>query len=251
MEDWRLNAPPKGKDGHWEPGRSALECARAWCEGDQGPCVPQEITDLLNSQDDTRDAEILTGTPEHKVPFDKLRGEPRNSDLVLYGRNRLRSLAISIEAKADEPFDGTVKQKLAAAKTRVARGMRSNVSTRIEQLERSLLPPHTNELPRLHDLRYQLLTAAAGALAYAVSSGAGCAVLIIHEFVTNLTTDDNHKRNDQDLNAFIERLTNGAHRELVEGHLIGPLVVPGEPLFPSPVPFYIGKAKRGLRSAGQ
>jgi hypothetical protein len=248
VEDWFLHAPPKGKDGHWEPGRSALECARAWCGGDQGPCVPQEITALLNSHPDTRDAEMVSGTPEHRVRFDKLRGEPRNTDLVLLARNKQGSLAISIEAKADEPFDRAVQEIVADTIDDLAHGSRSKVNTRIQSLAESLLPPRQNGAPRLGDLRYQLLTAAAGALAYAADEGADRAVVIIHEFVADRTTDDNHKTNTHDLNAFLKRLTNGAHKEVTERKLIGPLVVPGTPLFASPVPLYIGKATRTLRT---
>jgi hypothetical protein len=249
LDDWKRHAPPKGLERQWEPDRSALECAKAWCGGDAGPCAPNEITVLLNSHRHTQGAELQTAIPEHRVPFDKLRGEPRNADLVIKASTKERVLAISIEAKADEPFDRTVQEIVADTVDKVAHGVRSRLNIRVEKLAASLLPAYRGGLPRLGDLRYQLLTATAGALAYAAIEEADCAVLIIHEFITNRTTDENHKVNSHDLNVFVRRLTNGDEREVTEGKLIGPLKVPGIPLFTTPIPLYIGKTSRRLRTS--
>src|SRR6185312_7096833 len=145
------------------------------------------ISALLNSHAHTRAAEILSGTPEHQVRFDKLRGEPRNTDLVVLATNKRGRLAISIEAKADEPFDRTVQEIVADTIDDLAHGSKSKVNTRVESLAASLLPPRKGKAPRLGDLRYQLLTATAGALTYAIKEKADLAVMIIHEFVTNRT----------------------------------------------------------------
>src|SRR4051812_35943100 len=103
VEDWFLHAPPKGDAGHWLPGHSALECAKAWCEAGRTPCVPLEIVSLLDSHPDTSEAEVLSGIPEYRIRFDKVRGEPRNSDLVVEATHGRGRLAISIEAKVNEP----------------------------------------------------------------------------------------------------------------------------------------------------
>ena len=249
VEDWFNHAPPKGRDKHWKQGRSALECAEAWCGGDAGPCVPTEIASLLASHPDIQGTEILSGIPEHQVRFDRLRGEPRNSDLVLQGRNTKGVIAISIEAKADEPFDRNVQEIVADTLDDLVHGGKSKVNTRIQTLAQSLFNARRAGVPRLGDLKYQLLTAAAGALAYAAQTNAACAVLIVHEFVTSRMSPDKQRENARDLNAFTARVTDGKVAQLDPGTLLGPIHVPGDPLFPNAVPLYIGKARRSLGGA--
>jgi len=123
------------------------------------------------------------------VKFDHRRGEPRNADVVGIARRREDILAISIEAKADESFDRLVKDALADAVDRTAHGERSELSGRIGDLAASMLPSRAPGTPGLGDLRYQLLTAAAGTLAHAAEVGAPRAVFIVHEFITDDTDD--------------------------------------------------------------
>jgi hypothetical protein len=249
LDDWRLRAAPKGGDLQWKEGRSAYECARAWCDAAASPAgpIPPEIAELLQSHGDTRGVSLRSAIPELSVRFDKLRGEPRNSDLCALADSGSGLLAISIEAKADEPFDKLVKDVLQDAVARIAGDQRTNAVTRIQQLASALLPERTEGLPSLGDLRYQLLTAVAGTLAYAEQSKAARAVFIVHEFVTSETSDEKHDRNKADLDRFVVRLTGGAVRQLTPGQLIGPVQVPGRPLFKDAPPLYVGKAVRRLR----
>ena len=60
--------------------------------------------------------------------------------------------------------------------------------------------------PKAATLRYQLLTAAAGTLAYAGQVGASTAVMLVHEFVTDKTTDK-HSQNEADYAAFLHRVS--------------------------------------------
>jgi hypothetical protein len=113
----------------------------------------------------------------------------------------------------------------------------------------SLLPERTTAALPLGDLRYQLLTAVAGTLAYAVSINAQRAVFVVHEFITSETDDANHRINEIDLDNFVARLSAGRIAFLADRVLIGPIHVPGKPLFPNPPPLYIGKAVRQLRSS--
>ena len=87
---------------------------------------------------------------------------------------------------------------------------RSRGVRRVEDLVRGLLPSRTKGLPHLGVLRYQLLTAAAGTLAYAAMEGASLAVLIVHEFVTDKTSDKRHAKNAEDYNRFLHRFTGKA-----------------------------------------
>ena len=81
FDDWHRLAGPKQGDAHWVPGRSAYECARAWCPEGKAPQGPEEIRELVCRASESGRARITTAWPEHKVRFDTLPGEPRNADV--------------------------------------------------------------------------------------------------------------------------------------------------------------------------
>jgi hypothetical protein len=247
IDDWFKLAPPKRGNFHWKDGRSAKECARAWCPDTGDVCCPSELTELLNSHPDIKGATIVSAIPEYLTSFDRL-GEPRNSDMVAIAHHCGGNLAISIEAKADEAFDESVMKVLHRAVRRICLDMDSNGVLRVQQLAKSLLPPRSGGLVTLGDIRYQLLTAVAGALSYAKDVNASRAVFLVHEFKTDSTNDQKHFSNQVDLNKFVARLTGGMISELKSGVLEGPILVPGAPLFPQPIPLYLGKASRDLRN---
>jgi hypothetical protein len=242
-------APPKGGKEHWVEGRSALECARAWLPGTDGAELPAELEELLASHPDIRGLTVRLAMPEHHVRFDKLRGEPRNADVVAVADHPGGLIAISIEAKADEPFDEPVRAVLLTAVEKIATDQRTNLVTRVRHLASSLLPPPSPGMRHLGDLRYQLLTGVAGALAFAVEVGAKRAVFVVHEFTTRLTDDAKHRENAADLDAFVTRLSTGRVSRVPSGTLLGPFRVPGAPLFDRAPVLYVGKAVRNLRAA--
>jgi len=246
LERWKELGSPKGKDAHWVNGRSAKECARAWCEGPQGLGVPAELTALLDSHRDTQGAAIERVIAEHRVPFDEQAGEPRNTDVAAVATHPAGRIAISVEAKADESFGPLVRGVLAGAVKKIAADERTFAVERVKDLAESILPPRTEGASALGDLRYQLLTGVAGALAYAREARAERAVFIVHEFVSGKTTEKKRQANARDLDAFVARLTQGRVRSLEPGRLIGPLAVHGAPLFAGAVPLYIGKAQRNV-----
>jgi len=98
----------------------------------------------------------------------------------------------------------------------------------------------------LGELRYQLLTACAGAVSQAKRKGYSRAVMLVHEFVTSETQPGNHKRNASDLSAFVYRLSGRRATEVVDGRLLGPFIVPGA----AEVELYIGKVVRNLGTCG-
>jgi len=162
--EWEQNAGPK-LEHQWAPGRSALECATAWCEPD-GPVVPSEFAALFAGHQ-FAGFEIESVQPEHCIRFDNLRGGPRNADLAIEATDRNGRIAITVEAKADEPFDGTLDEMMMAALEARLKNPRSGAVRRIEQLTESLFTPRVKGQPRLVQIRYQLMTAVAGTLAYA------------------------------------------------------------------------------------
>ncbi|CAN5196553.1 hypothetical protein BH24GEM2_BH24GEM2_08610 [soil metagenome] len=245
--DWFKYAPPKRGREQWVPGRSAFECAAAWCGEQSEPALPGELAQLLDSHSDTSGCIIRTVTPEHQVRFDKLRGEPRNADVVAVAEHSSGPIAINVEAKADEPFDRLVFDVLKVAVQKIASDQRTNAVTRIQALAASLLPKSIDGTLSLGSLRYQLLTGVAGALAYAQEINAKRAVFLVHEFITDRTDEKKHRANAADLDAFVARLSVGEVTVLAPLTLYGPFRVPGTPLFRTPPALYIGTASRNLR----
>jgi hypothetical protein len=238
VDDWKRLAPPKSK-GHWVEGRSALELAKAWC-GSGSPAMPSALQELLESRHQTQGLTFDRCYPEHRIAFDTHKGEPRNADLALVGTSRKGKVAITIEAKADESFGAKVSTTLSDALERFLETPKSMGIRRVEGLACSLFSPWIKGLPKTGGLRYQLLTAAAGTLRFAITEGASVAVLVVHEFATDKTLDRRHAQNTADYGAFVHRLS-GVPQENNHGQLLGPFTIPGAPLFETTPSFFIGK----------
>ncbi len=236
FDEWKLYAGPK-RTGQWVEGRSAFELAHAWI-GTGTPTMPEQVRELLDSRAETRGITVDVVHPEHRIAFDNRRGEPRNADLAFIGRVGTSTIAVTVEGKADEPFGSTVAETMADALERLVENERSEGLERVKDLARSLFPVRGEGTPRLGMLRYQLLTAAAGTLAYAIANAAACGVLLVHEFDTSKTRPDLQVRND-DYQAFLHRLAGG--EPVHAAGLLGPIRVPGLPLFSTVPPLFVGK----------
>ena len=248
LQTWHRCAPPKQRKKHWQDGRSAKESARAWLEF--GPdSIPSEIGKALGTNPDFGTLRPgWSAEPEAHVSFDEF-GGPANVDVLLLAEDNRGPLVIAVEAKADERFGKTVEQTLRAAIKRRAKNPASKGVTRLQQLATAVLGVPSNRLPEIGNLRYQLLTASAAALAEAQRKPAHRAVVVIHEFVTDRTSDSKHHRNAADLDAFVSELSRGAVTSVASDTVRGPFELPGHPLVDSPVQFYIGTASRNLRSS--
>ena len=246
IKGWWQVAPPKDPAKHWVDGRSAKETARAWLENvpSSPPC---EVTSLLSSHRDFADLVIGRVEPEALLEFDDRPG-PRNADLAIMARDMHGVVAITVEAKADETFDDLVAVVFDAASERLLTAPRSGGVARVVELAQSILPPKAPGTTAVTALRYQLLTAVAGTLAYAEMLNAHRGVLVVHEFHTAHTSSRLLAGNAADLDRFVARLSQGAVRSIEPGVLAGPFNVPGEPLFPCQVSLYIGKAVRRIRT---
>ena len=162
LDDWGKRAGPKSTD-HWREERSAMEAARSWLAV-ASPALPAEVAAVLASHAAFGSVDKWEGEPEAKLLFDDFPGEPRNADLVVYARDQFGEFVLAVEAKADESFGETVAEALAAAVDRKLENPRSNGVARVEQLAAALLGPRLKGESALGKLRYQLLTATAGAL---------------------------------------------------------------------------------------
>jgi len=245
IDDWAEFAGPKSIV-QWKDNRSAKESARAWLSV-KSPALPTEVAAVLSSHTDFGEVRAWTAEPEVQLHFDQFKGEPRNTDLLLIADDDHGRFIIAVEAKADESFSETVAETLSAALERKLKNARSNGIARIEQLAKAILGEHNEGELKIGDIRYQLLTATAGALAEGIRRKVERVVVLIHEFVTSKTTDSKHDCNASDLNSFVQRLSHKAISQISAQQLYGPIRVPGHPIFKEAPKLYIGKARRNLR----
>ena len=256
LKEWRDHAPPKNKI-HWKDGRSAKESAKSWLAA--APLIPDEIADTLSSHHDIGTLCDWRAEPEARVRFDKFRGQPSNIDVLLTGRDETGPIVVVVEAKADESFGQTVEKTLSAARLRLKPSLAAirsyggiarpvPPSKGVERIERLLaaLFGATTDQPDILNLRYQLLTVTAAAMAEAERQSAQRAVVMIHEFITCCTTDTKHDSNARDLDQFVTRIS-GRQDPLKSGTLLGPFKVPGKPIVETEISLYFGKAVENKR----
>jgi hypothetical protein len=241
LADWLQLAPPRSHD-QWVDGRSAKEVARAWLE-ENGVKLPREVDAALTAHPMFGPVIAWEAEPEARLPFDKFAGETRNSDLAVIVQDSSGSYVLAVEAKADEPFGETVGETFAAAlETRIG-NPRSNGLARIEFLATQQLKPRIGCAAKATDLRYQLLTACAGAVVEAHRRNLARAVMLIHEFVTSATLDSKNERNATDLAQFLGRVAENGPESVEDGKLYGPF----EQASVRGVQLFVGKVKRNLR----
>ena len=186
--------------------------------------------------------------PEVRLAFDHLGGEPRNTDLLVRAHDTYGEFLVAVEAKADEPFGETVAETLGAAAERRLANPRSRGVERVQALAAALFGPRRKGEAPLGELRYQLLTAVAGAVAEGGRRGTQRVVFLVHEFRTRKTKDGNHAANARDLDAFVYRLSHGAVPQILPGKLHGPIQVPRSDMFPRVPGLFISKAICDLRA---
>jgi hypothetical protein len=186
-----------------------------------------------------------TAEPEAKLRFDAFSGEPRNSDLVVDAHDAHGHYLIAVEAKADETFGASVAKVVMTAEERLKENPRSKGLERVRNLVAVLLGLPSPTHPKAEDIRYQLLTACAGAVCEAQRRGCSRALMLVHEFVTSQTTDGNHRNNAWDLDVFLQRMSRDTIAGILPGEIQGPLA--GAPLLDGSVRLYIGKAVRKMR----
>jgi len=156
--DWRaLLAAP---DRQWRAGYSAMAAAQSW-EAAQG--LPPEIAALLGDN-----AQALFVMPEHKVALPG-RGRDSQCDIFALVRSGGDTLAVSVEAKVDEPFGPTVGEWL----TNASEGKRTRLSALCDMLGCAEPPDH---------LRYQLFHRTAAAIIEAERMKTDKAAMIVQSF---------------------------------------------------------------------
>jgi hypothetical protein len=239
VEEWYQYAPPRGGLKQWRNGYSAKEIAKAWCRTPGQPAPPAEFSDALAVLPGYQEVRVELGLPEHRIAFDGVPGEPRNADLVLSCSSLQGPVAVSVEAKSRETFGDPVYQAVAEASRKFCEEISTNAIVRLHGLVRGLMGPREPGAPRIGELRYQLLTATAGALLAARQTNAVVAVLVIHEFRPTNVGSSRYADNARDLTQFVHRL--GGTPPADDRIWWGPFMVPGNDHIPRGLPLFIGK----------
>ena len=145
-------------------------------------------------------------------------------------------------------FGKTVGEKLTEGDKKKRANPKSKLTDRVEKLVRALLPLQADDMTSAAGMRYQLLTACAGALVEAERQSCDRSVMLVHEFITDKTDDGMHQKNSADLDNFLWRISDGKISAGETNHLLGPLSVPGAPLFSADIKLYLGKVQRDIRT---
>jgi hypothetical protein len=232
LEDWASFGKPASGD-HWKPGRSAYELARDWTEADAADAVVA----LLSLRPEFAEIELLDGVAEKRTQFDDDPHGPRNHDLLLRGRLPSgQSVTVAVEGKADEEFDVPLwRYREKGLQRSKDTGSLRRIDALVHRWFRTSLTADRAE-PALICLGYQLFSALAGTLADAKIHGSRQAVLLIMEYVTDLTDDAEHARNARMLDNFLIRLL-GADMERTRtpvGWVMGPHPIRGDGTWSAP-----------------
>lgn len=143
----------------------------ATCWDAAGTALPSEVLQTLNAAEIPmlRNLDLLAALPEWETPLPG-GDRPSFTDVMAITRNELGLAILAVEAKVNEPFGPTVREKRAQAT--------AGQEKRLAYLESLLGVPDTFG----DDVRYQLLHRTASAILTAQQFHAATAVLLIHSF---------------------------------------------------------------------
>ena len=121
----------------------------------------------------------------------------------------------------------------------------------LQTLVAAPLPNRRDGQAPLSEVRYQLLTAVAGAWAFAAQNAAPVAVFVVHEFLPTEPDLPAVRENERDLNQALARITRNGVTSLKPGDLAGPFEVPVGQACPGVEEWYVGKCRTAIDVATQ
>lgn len=229
VDDWFRLAPPKGKEKQWKNYQSAKELARYWTEPPPSDALhpfEQLLTKFGNPV-------IATGEPECKSAIDNFRGEQPNCDLIMRVDSDAGTICIHVEAKADEPFSTRVGKQLENPKPG------SNIPQRISALSSGLFGRPVDL--ELHALHYQLLYGAYATYLDSCRSAAAVGVFVVHLFDSQYIRGKNVVANAVAWSKFLRSFPELTAVNIVDGQLLGPVILAPDPMSSRQVPLYFAK----------
>ena len=202
LDQWRSRIfDGTSKARHWKKGRSAFSLAEFIMGHRKGASyLEKRISSVLS-----RHVTLELATPEFLARFDSYPGNPSNLDLGITGHvGRLalkQSLFVGLAAKVDETFGSTVGSRYSSAMKIRKAGKSTNAPERVKGLLSNYFSAKGSpDSSRFADIRYQLLTGAAGTLA----APGKISVFYILVFRTSLYDERKGLANRRDYERFIE-----------------------------------------------
>ena len=214
--------------------------AKSWFRAPEA-APPEELLLFLHRSFPPGQVILTDAYPECIVALDRFGGEHRNTDLLVVGTAGPQKLAISIEAKADEPFGDQLVGPY-YDRRRAVPG--SNLPARIDALSRALFNRDLDS--GIRSLRYQLLHGTAGALIAAKGHSSDVSVFLVHEFISDRLNPAKLERNKTDWQAFVNTLVPDHAIVFYASSAIGPIQVPGGQFVPADIPLYLGEIRTWL-----
>jgi hypothetical protein len=222
LDDWATTTAPR----QWANGRAARELARAWWQPGVGPEVPAELAALLSPFVVIEEVQVEDG-----------------ARLRITARDANGPMAVYVRGISDDTFGDRIESVLVDAARRIASDHPTGVVDRLQVHASRVLAPWREGLPQLGELRVELLRDLVAAVEFAATVGVARACLVIHEIVhLQKTKESARRRNREDLDLFVRRLTGGVSERLTRGQLLGPLRLPGD----VGLELFVGKIRRDL-----
>jgi len=222
LDDWATTTAPR----QWANGRAARELARAWWKPGVGPEVPAELAGLLSPFVVIEEVQVEDG-----------------ARLRIAARDANGAMAVYVRGISDETFGDRIESVLVDAARRIASDHPTGVVDRLQAHATAVLAPWREGLPQLGELRVELLRDLVACAEFATALGAARACFVVHEIVhLQKTKESARRRNREDLDFFVRRITNGESERLYRGQLLGPLALPGY----AGLELFVGKIRRDL-----
>ena len=235
LDEWAATVPAK----LWKQRASSRALAEAWLTPGPRPAEPDEFAALLDSD---RLAGLTLGTVQPHATID-VADTTWHADLAITAHAQEGPVAIVVDAIADERFGDRLGSLLVDTARQIGRDEPSPMVERVQRLAAQLFSLWKHGLPHLDELRHDLLMGAAATMAFATSINATRAIYVVHELVhLDRTKESDRRKNREELDLFVRRISNGADERLRRGVLTAPITVPGYP----GIALQLGKARRDL-----
>ena len=125
LDDW----PRPNKKNQWKEGRSAYSVADFILNRGGAAHLESRLSEVLKQE-----VSFSLITPEKEIRFDRY-GRGRVHDLAIYGADSTeKTLFVGLEAKVDEKFGQTVRDRFEDANKQLVRNPRSKAVERIRAL---------------------------------------------------------------------------------------------------------------------
>ena len=193
LEEWERHF---NSSKHWKKDRSAYSLADFILNRNGAAHLESRVSSVLSEE-----VIFERATPEYLAKFDTYRS-PSHLDLGIFGKvGPGNSLFLGIEAKVDETFGPTVGERYRDALKTQQSNPRTKAPERVERLLAGYFsefdPPQDS---RFANIRYQLLTAAAGTVAVPQD----VVVLYVLVFKTNSYDPQKGEGNYRDFKRFVD-----------------------------------------------